>query len=92
MAKIAQQGELFPTLTPPEGTVVINDRCMIRTQDDNRLVIVSGIVLSHYALGDHMAEAYAMVTLVEHLTGGGPIRRTLSPKNQDCRELSSKDL
>ena len=65
MAKIARQGELFPTPTPPEGTVVINDRCLIRTQDGHRLVIVSGIVLSQYALDDHMAEAYAMVTLFE---------------------------
>jgi len=65
MAKIARQGELFPIPTPPEGTVVINDRCLIRTQDGHRLVIVSGIVLSQYALGDHMAEAYAMVTLFE---------------------------
>ena len=65
MAEIARQGELFPSLKPPEGTVVINDRCLIRTQEGHRLVIVSGIVLSQYALGDHMAEAYAMVSLVE---------------------------
>ncbi len=65
MAKIARQGELFPTPKPPEGTLVINDRCLIRTQDGHRLVIVSGIVLSQYGRGDHMAEAYAMVSLVE---------------------------
>jgi transposase len=65
MAKIARQGELFPHPIPPEGTVVINDRCLIRTQDGHRLVIVSGIVLSQYALDDHMAEAYAMVALFE---------------------------
>jgi transposase len=28
-------------------------------------VIVSGIVLAEYSLGDHVGEAYAMVTLVE---------------------------
>jgi len=65
MAENARQSEIFPTLKPPEGTVVINDRCLIRTQDGHRLVIASGIVLSQYTLGDHMAEAYAMVTLVE---------------------------
>jgi transposase len=65
MAKIGRQGELFPPPIPPEGTVVINDRCLIRTQDGHRLVIVSGIVLSQYAMDDHMAEAYAMVTLFE---------------------------
>lgn len=65
MAEKARQGEIFPNPEPPEGTVVINDRCLIRTQDGHRVVIVSGIVLSQYALGDHMAEAYAMVTLFE---------------------------
>jgi len=65
MAEITRQGVLLPTATPPEGTQVVNDRCLIRTQDGHCLVIVSGIVLSQYALGDHMAEAYAMVSLVE---------------------------
>jgi len=65
MAEIKGQGDLFPNLEPSEGTRAVNDRCLIRTQDGHRLVIASGIVLSQYALGDHMAEAYAMVSLVE---------------------------
>ena len=65
MAEIKGQRDLFPTLTPPEGTVVINDRCLVRTQHGWRLVIGSGIVLSQYAVGDSMAEAHAMVSLVE---------------------------
>lgn len=65
MAEIKGQRDFFPTLTPPEGTVVINDRCLVRTQNGWRLVIASGIVLSQYALGDSMAEAHAMVSLVE---------------------------
>jgi transposase len=44
---------------------VINDRCLVRTQDGHRVVIVSGVVLAHYALGDRMAEAHARVSLVE---------------------------
>jgi Transposase IS66 family/Helix-turn-helix domain len=44
---------------------VINDRCKVRTHDGRRAVIVSGIVLAEYSLGDHVGEAYAMVTLVE---------------------------
>jgi len=44
---------------------VINDRCLFRTQDDHRVVIVSGIILAQYAVGDRMAEAHAMVSLVE---------------------------
>ena len=44
---------------------VVNDRCEVRTQDGRRAVIVSGIVLAEYSLGDRVGEAYAMVTLVE---------------------------
>jgi hypothetical protein len=43
---------------------VINDRCKVRTHDGRRAVIVSGIVLAEYSLGDHVGEAYAMVTLL----------------------------
>ena len=44
---------------------VINDQCKVRTHDGRRAVIVSGIVLAEYSLGDRVGEAYAMVTLVE---------------------------
>jgi len=57
--------DLFPNLRNPEGTQIINDRCMVKTQDGHCLVIVSGIVLAQYASADRMAEAYAMVHLVE---------------------------
>jgi len=59
------QSELFPPPKPLEGIRVVNDRCLIRTQDEHRVVIVSGIVLSQYGVDDHTAEAYAMVSLVE---------------------------
>ena len=45
--------------------MVINERCLVRTQDGHRVVIVSGVVLAHYGLSDRMAEAHAMVSLVE---------------------------
>src|SRR5688572_10526659 len=57
--------DLFPDVRNPEGTLIINDRCLIRTEDQLRVVLVSGIVLTQYALSDQMAEAYAMVNLVE---------------------------
>ena len=57
--------DLFPNLRNPEGTQIINDRCMVRTQDGHCLVIVSGMVLAQYASADQMAEAYAMVNLVQ---------------------------
>jgi len=38
---------------------------MIRTRDGHRVVVVSGVALAQYAVGDRMAEAHAMVSLVE---------------------------
>jgi len=50
---------------PPDGTVAVNARCLVRTQDGHRVVLVAGIVLCQYSVGDRMAEAHAMVSLVE---------------------------
>jgi transposase len=61
----AKTDDLFPEVHNPEGTQIVNERCMIRTQDDHRVVLISGIVLASYAVSDHMAEAYAMVSLIE---------------------------
>lgn len=60
-----EQAELFTIPSPPPGSQVINDRCMLRTENGRRMVIVSGIVLAHYAVGDPIAEAHARVALVE---------------------------
>lgn len=57
--------DLFPEARNPEGTRVINDRCVLRIQDGHCVLLVSGIILAQYALTDHMAEAHAMVSLVE---------------------------
>ncbi len=65
MAAPENQAELFPIPNAPEGVQVINDRCLLRTQGGRRLVIVAGIVLTHYAVGDRTAEAHARVSLVE---------------------------
>jgi transposase len=64
MAHHNSQQKLFE-LSNPTGLQVINDRCLFRTQDGHRVVIVSGIILAQYAVGDRMAEAHAMVSLVE---------------------------
>ena len=61
----AMDGDLFPETRNSPDTWVINERCLVRTQDRYRVVIVSGVVLAHYALTDRMAEAQAMVSLVE---------------------------
>ena len=57
--------DLFPRIRNPEGTQVINERCLLRTQDGYRVVLVSGIPLAHYAVNDRMSEAHAMVNLVD---------------------------
>ena len=57
--------DLFPEVCNPPNIQVINDRCLLRTQDGHRVVIVSGVVLAQYGLEDRMAEAHAMVSLVE---------------------------
>jgi transposase len=57
--------DLFPEARNPEGIYHINERCLLRTQEGHCVVIVSGMVLAHYATSDKMAEAYAMVNLVD---------------------------
>ena len=65
MAGDQDQRDFFSRVSGDDHAVVVNDRCLIRTQDGHRVVIVSGIVLAQYAVDDHMAEAHAMVGLVE---------------------------
>ncbi len=67
MAAPPEQGSLFADVpeNPARSAITINDRCSVRTQDDHRVVLVVGVPLAHYAVGDQMAEAYAIVTLVE---------------------------
>jgi transposase len=61
----AEIQDLFPEARNPPELRAINDRCHIRTQDNHRVVIVSGIPVAHFAIGDRMAEAHAMVNLVD---------------------------
>ena len=65
MAEKVVQTELFSDVTAPAGTRVVNDRCLLRTQDGHRVVIAAGTALAHYALSDRMAESLAMLNLVE---------------------------
>ena len=60
-----RQTDLFPDARNPENAQFINERCSVRTQDGYRVVTVSGIALTQYAVGDRLAEAHAMVSLVE---------------------------
>jgi hypothetical protein len=76
---------VLPDGRNPECTCAVNDRCLVRTQDGYRVVIASGVVLAQYALGDHMAESYAMVNLVGH-----GLRASLPPRLQSARRRSDQ--
>ena len=60
-----QEEDLFPDARNPESLRVINERCLLRSQDGHCVVLVSGINLAQYASSDRMAEVHAMVSLVE---------------------------
>jgi DNA-binding CsgD family transcriptional regulator len=47
------------------NTVFINVRCTLRVEEDQRVIIVAGLPVHHYRGDDAVAEAYAMVLLVE---------------------------
>ena len=47
------------------NTVVINARCSLRIEADQRALVVAGLSVHHYRAEDAIAEAYAVVFLVE---------------------------
>ena len=49
----------------PSDTVVISARCSLRIEADQRVIVVAGLPVHHYRAEDLVAEAYAMVFLVE---------------------------
>lgn len=65
MEKQDVQGELFQAELPSQDVVHINGRCLIRTSEGHRVVLVSGIVMAQYAINDAMSEALVRVNLVE---------------------------
>src|SRR5947207_7953835 len=57
--------DLFPDTRTPQGTRIINERCMLRRQDGHCVLLVSGMILAQYEVTDYLAEAHAMVSLVD---------------------------
>jgi DNA-binding CsgD family transcriptional regulator len=57
--------ELFTDPAEISGTVFVNDRVCVQTEEDQRVISVHGVVFSHYSIKDRTAEAYAMVLLFE---------------------------
>src|SRR5208283_5020072 len=60
----AQQALALPS-PPASNTVVINARCSLRIEEDQRVIVVAGLPVHHYCTEDAVAEAYGMVFLVE---------------------------
>jgi transposase len=60
----AQQVLALPLPAPSNG-IVINARCSLRIEADQRAIVVAGLPVHHYRAADAVAEAYAMVFLVE---------------------------
>ncbi|WP_136623769.1 hypothetical protein [Bradyrhizobium centrolobii] len=59
-----QQALALPS-PAPSNTVVINARCSVRIEGDQRVIVVAGLPVHHHRAEDAIAEAYAMVFLVE---------------------------
>ena len=59
-----QHALALPSPTP-SNTLVINARCSLRIEADRRVIVVAGLPVHHYRAEDTVAEAYAMVFLVE---------------------------
>src|SRR5258708_2122643 len=51
--------------TASSNTVVINTRCALRVEEEQRVIVVGGLPVHHYRADDAVAEAYAMVLLVD---------------------------
>jgi len=63
---MATQQDLPLPAPVSSGTVAINARCMLRAEDEQRVVVVAGLPVHHYSVKDAVAEAYAMVLLVDN--------------------------
>lgn len=62
---MSAQGALALPVPAASNKVVINARCSLRIEADQRVIVVAGLPVHHYRAEDAVAEAYAMVFLVE---------------------------
>lgn len=85
------QGELFAGASAPDRIVAINGRCVVRSDDAHRVVLVAGMPIAQYALGDRMAEAHAMVSLVEQgWAQQGEVARAFEIATRTLRRLQRR--
>ena len=57
--------DLFPDFSPVPQMVFVNERVSLQTEGNQRVILVHGVVHSHYSREDRTAEAYALVSLYE---------------------------
>jgi transposase len=62
---MSTQGALALPLPGASNSVVINARCSLRIETGQRVIVVNGLPVHHYRAEDAVAEAYAMVFLVD---------------------------
>ena len=62
---MSTQGALALPLPAGSNNVVINARCSLRIEAGQRVIVVNGLPVHHYRAEDAVAEAYAMVFLVD---------------------------
>lgn len=62
---MAEQLPLSLPESPSSGTIIINAQCTLRIEGEHRVVVVSGFPVHHYSGRDAVAQAYAMVFLVD---------------------------
>jgi hypothetical protein len=55
----------LPSPAPSNTVVITSARCSLRIEADQRVIVVAGLPVHHYRAEDLVAEAYAMVFLVE---------------------------
>ncbi len=60
-----QQEELESFAAASGGTIYVSDRVSFRTEGNQRVICVHGVVFAHYDVEDRAAQAYAMITLCE---------------------------
>src|SRR5437016_13565794 len=58
----ADPSDLFPDFSPVPQLVFVNDRVSFQTEGTQRVILVHGVVYSHYSREDRTAEAYALVS------------------------------
>jgi hypothetical protein len=59
LRRMSTQEALALLLPAPSNTVVINARCSLRIEADQRVIVVAGLPVHHYRAEDLVAEAYA---------------------------------